>query len=146
MNLNNILKLLGVSLVALAIGGVVGYEYAPDKVRVEEKIIEKTVHEKDTKTTKEYDPITGKLTKEVEETKDKQTNTESKDKTTEKSKDSKHYALKGGVVVNPRSLSDKPFARVGGEVKLPILPLWIGAEGDVNISRPLVGGYIRMEF
>lgn len=146
MELNNILKLIGVALVALAIGGILGYYQAPDKIKIQEKIVEKTVHEKDTRVTKEFDPVTGKITKEVDETKDKQTNTESKDKTTEKSKDSKHYALKGGVVVNPRSPADKPFARIGGEVKLPILPLWIGAEGDVNISRPLVGAYLRMEF
>lgn len=146
MDFKNILKLLSVGLVSLAIGGLLGYFEAPDKVKTVEKIVEKTVKEKDIKTTKEYDPATGKLTKETTETKDKETNTESKDKTVEKTKDSKHYALKGGVVVDPRNLGNKPFLRVGGEVKLPILPVFLGVEGDINIDRPLVGLYGRMEF
>lgn len=146
MELQNILKLLVVGLVALAIGGIVGYEYAPDKVKTVEKIVEKTVKEKETKVTKEYDPNTGKVTKETTETKDKETNIESHDKTTEKTKDQKHYAIKGGIVVDPRNLSDKPLARVGGEVKLPVLPVFLGVEGDLNVNRPLVGVYLRMEF
>jgi len=146
MDFKNILRLTGIGLVSLAIGGLLGYSYAPDKVKTVEKIVEKTIKEKDTKTTKEFDPATGKLTKETTETKDKETNIESKDKTTEKSKSQKMYSMKAGVAVNPRSLNDKPIVRLGGDIKLPVFPIYIGAEVDINVNRPLVGAFLRMEF
>lgn len=136
--------LLGILLLVGAYGA--GYYFAPDKIKTVEKIVEKIVKEKDEKVTKEYDPNTGKLTKETHETKEKDTNSNETDKTTEKSKIQKTYALKGGVSVNPRDLNAKPVPRLGAEVRLPIFNSWLGVEGDVNIDRPLVGGYLRVEF
>jgi len=146
MNLNNILKMLAISIVAIAIGGVLGYTFAPDKVVIQEKIIEKTIVQKDEKTTKKYDKDTGKLIEETKETKQKETNVTKTDKSTEKTKSQKMYSVKAGVGINPRSLSDKPFYRVGSDVKIPVFPVYVGAEVDLSIDKPLTSLYLRMEF
>ena len=121
---------------ALGIGGAVGYFYAPDKIKTVEKIVEKTIKEKDTKNTKRYDPITGKLIEEIAETKDKETNIESTSKTTEKSKSQKQWAVKGGVALNPKDLSGKLVPRIGFETALPIFQASAGIEADINIDNP----------
>lgn len=142
----NYLKLLAAGIILLAVGGGLGYYYAPDKIKIQEKIVEKIVIEKDEKVVKKYDPITGKLIEETKETKEKETNTSQKNKSTEKEKTQKHYAIKGGAAINPRDLSGKLIPRVGGEMRLPIFSSWVGVEADINIDRPLVGAYLRLEF
>jgi hypothetical protein len=143
------LKLIGLGIVLVIAGYGIGYFAAPDKIKIEEKIIEKekTVKEENKKVTEEYDPNTGKVTKRIEETGKKETNTNStqKDKTTEKEKTRKMWALKGGVALDPRK-DMKLTPRVGGEVRLPIFNSWVGVEADINIDRPLVGAYLRLEF
>ena len=146
MDFQNILRLTLSVIVALAIGGGIGYFYAPDKVKTVEKIVEKTIREKDTKNTKKYDPITGKLIEEIAETKDKETNIESKEKIVEKTKSQKQFAVKGGVAINPRDLNAKPIPRIGLETRLPFMDSAIGFEGDINLDRPLLGAYIRIGF
>lgn len=146
MDFANILKLTLGGIILLALGLALGYWYAPDKVKTVEKVVEKTITEKDTKTTKEYDPTTGKLTKEVHETKDKLTNIESNEKTVEKSKTQKQFALKGGVAINPRNLSGKLIPRFGLETRIPLWDLSLGVEADININQPLIGTYLRLGF
>jgi hypothetical protein len=141
----NILKLIGIGLLIGIVSYGMGYFFAPDKVRIEEKIVEKVVHEKDTKVTKEYDPNTGKLTKEIEESKDKLTNIDSKDKTVEKSKSQKTYAVKVGAVVNPRNLNAKIIPRIGLEIAVPFFDLFLGTETDIS-TNPTVGLYLREAF
>ena len=141
----NYVKIAFALIIALAVGGGLGYYFAPDKIKIEEKIVEKIVKEKDEKTTKKYDPITGKLIEETKETKEKETNKTEKDKTTEKEKTQKHYAVKGGVALNPRDPNGHT-PRVGGEMRLPFCNSWVGVEADNNINRPLIGGYLRVEF
>lgn len=141
------LGLLGLLLLVLSYGA--GYFFAPDKVKTVEKIVEveKKVIEQHTKVVKEYDPSTGKLTKETDETGTKETNTETTktDKETEKTKTSKTYAIKAGIA-KVVSNTSKPFPRVGGEVRLPFFNSWLGAEGDITLSQPTVGAYLRLEF
>lgn len=140
MDFQNLIKLLAVGIVALAIGGIVGYNQAPERIKTVDKIVEKEVvkivHEK-------FDPTTGKIIERTttDETKNN-TSTSTKEQTL---KAQKHYALKGGAVINPRD-PGKPVYRVGVETKLPVLPLWLGAEGDISISAPNAGLYLRMEF
>lgn len=146
----NILKLVLGGLLLLTLGLGIGYFEAPDKIKTVEKIVEveKKVTETDHKTTKEYDPNTGKITKETEETGTKITDTETKktDKETEKTKTQKQYALKGGVAINPRDLSGKLIPRVGAEIALPFFSSSLGIEGDINLSNPLIGAYVRVGF
>jgi len=146
MDFKNILRLILSIIVALGIGGAIGYFYAPDKIKTVEKVVEKTIKEKDTKNTKKYDPITGKLIEEIAETKDKETNIESTSKTTEKSKSQKQWAVKGGVALNPKDLSGKLVPRIGFETALPIFQASAGIEADINIDNPLVGIYARIPF
>ena len=145
MDFNNFLKLTLGGIILLVVGGGLGYYYAPDKIKVEERIVEKVIIQKDTKDTKKYDPITGKLIEETHEVKDKQTNVDTKEKVTEKTKTQKTYAVKVGVfkVVNN---SDSPKPRVGVEIRLPFFNTWLGAEGDISSKDPTVGVYGRMEF
>lgn len=148
MDFKNILRLLGIGLLALTIGIALGYHFAPDKIRIQEKIIEKEkiVKEEYTKKTKKYDKD-GKVIEEIDEKGSKQTdiNTKKTDKTTEKEKTQKHYAIKGGAVLNPRD-PNGIIPRVGAEMRLPFFNSWIGAEVDINVNKPLVGGYLRVEF
>lgn len=141
------LALLGLILLALAYGS--GYYFSPDKIKTVEKVViqEKVVKEEHIKTIKIYDPNSGKLVKETDETGTKETNQEttSKDKETEKTKSSKHYAIKGGVVKALNSTT-APTYRIGSEVALPFFNSWLGVESDVSISRPTLGGYLRLEF
>lgn len=150
MELNNIFKLTLAGLLVLTIGTGLGYYLMPTKTKTVEKVVEKEVTKKEEykKTKKRYDPKTGKVIEETQETGTKETNSnETKtSKTVEKSKDQKHYALKGGAAVNPRDLSGKLVPRVGGEVRLPFFDTFIGIEGDINIKNPLLGVYTRVEF
>lgn len=146
MDFKNILRLTLSIIVALAIGGAMGYFYAPDKIKTVEKIVEKTIKEKDTKNTKKYDPITGKLIEEVAETKDKETNIETNEKTVEKTKSQKQWAIKGGVAINPKDLTSKLIPRIGIETRLPFMDSSLGIEGDINLDRPLIGIYGRIGF
>ena len=146
MDFKNILRLTLSVIVALAVGGGLGYYYAPDKIKTVEKVVEKTIKEKDTKNTKRYDPITGKLIEEVAETKDKETNIETNEKTVEKTKSQKQWAIKGGVAINPRDLTSKLIPRIGFESALPIFQISAGVEVDINTNQPLVGLYLRMPF
>lgn len=145
----NYLKLLLAGLILLAIGGGLGYHYAPEKVKEVEKIVEKEkiVKEEYKKKTKKYDKD-GKLIEESEESgnKESKTNEQKKEKEIEKIKDKKMYAVKGGAVINPRDLSGKVIPRVGVEMRLPLFNSWVGAEADINVDRPLIGGYLRLEF
>jgi hypothetical protein len=150
MNLNNILRLLAVGIVALAIGYGTGYFYSPTKVREVEKIVEKekkTVEE-NKKIVERFDPNTGKLTERIEETgkKETETNTKKKEKELEKQQNKKMWAFKAGGVVNPRDLEHSIVPRVGTEVRLPVFNSWLGAEADISINRPLFGLYLRVEF
>lgn len=135
-------------LVALSIGLGLGYYMAPDKVVIQEKIVEKEVTKKEEykKKTKKYDPDTGKIIEDTEETGTKESNSNSTktDKTEEKSIDKKYYAIKAGVVV-PVTKLDNPTYRVGGELRLPLFNSWVGSEVDIKMN-PNVGLYLRMEF
>lgn len=142
----NITKLIILGITILIVGIGIGYTQLPTKIKIEEKIVEKIVHERDEKTTKEYDPITGKVIKETIETKDKETSSTKTDKTVEKEQAKKVWAVKGGISVDPRDLSGRLIPRVGAEMRIPLFGLWLGAEGDVSLSRPSVGLYGRMEF
>lgn len=139
--------LIGIAALVLAFG--LGYFEAPDKIKTVEKIveIEKKTTEEHKKTTKEYDPNTGKIIKETDEsgTKVTDSNTTKVDKETTKEKTTKTYALKAGVakVLNN---TDKPFPRLGAEVRLPFFSSWLGAEVDATLSSPSVAGYLRVEF
>ena len=149
MDFKTVLKLTIAGLVILTIGTGVGYYMAPTKVKTETKIVEveKKVTEQHKKTIKVYDPHTGKVIKETEETGSKvtETDTTKTDKNTEKSQDKKMYALKGGVAVDPLD-NLKLTPRVGGEIRLPFFNSWAGAEADINTGHPNVGAYLRMEF
>ena len=137
----NYLKLLLAGLILLAVGGGLGYYYAPEKIKTVDRVVEKevvkTVHEK-------YDPVTGKVVERTE-------STETKDKTSKSTKEEilktkKQYAVKAGAVINPRDISGKIIPRVGAEVRLPFFSSFAGLEGDINIDRPLIGAYLRLEF
>lgn len=144
------LKIAALVIVAAALGVGFGYALAPDKIKIEEKIVEREVTKKEDylKNTKEYDPATGKVVKETNESGTKVTNSETTktDKTTEKEKTRKLWAAKGGVAINPRDLNAKIIPRVGAEVRLPIFDSWAGIEADVNLDKPLLGAYLRVEF
>ena len=146
----NYLKLSLIGLGIFAIGLAIGYSQMPDKIKTVEKIVEKETTKKEEykKTQKRYDPKTGKVIEETQETGTKETNSnETKtDKTTEKSKSRKLYAVKVGAAINPRDLTAKAIPRVAGEIALPFFNTWVGIESDLNISRPLLGVYGRMEF
>lgn len=144
----NILKIIAAVILALALGYGLGYFYSPSKIREVEKIVEKekVVKEEKKKVTEKFDKSTGKLIERIEETGNKETNvnTKKKEKELEKQKDQKMWAAKAGVAVNPFDNSLTP--RVGGEVRLPIFNSWAGLEADINIDRPLLGVYLRLEF
>lgn len=143
------LKLLATAIVVFAIGAGLGYYYAPDKIKVQEKIVEKEVVKKEEykKKTKKYDKD-GKLVEESEETGNKQTNsnTSKNESSSEKEKTRKMWALKGGIAFNPRDMSANLIPRIGAEVRLPIFDSWFGVEADFNINRPLIGTYVKVEF
>lgn len=143
----NYLKLILAGIVILTIGTGIGYWLAPEKVREVEKIVEKekVVKEEYKKRTKKFDKD-GKLKEETEETGTKESKTNTEKKTTEKEtiKEKKIWAAKSGVAINPRDNSLTP--RIGGEVRLPLFNSWIGVEADINVDRPLIGGYLRLEF
>jgi hypothetical protein len=140
INFKNILRLFGVSIVFLAIGGGVGYYYAPEKIVTKDKIVEKEVtkiiHEK-------FDPVTGKVTERTTTDETKNT-TETKSKV-ETLKPKKHYAIKGGVATDFKD-NMKLIPRAGVEIRLPFFDSWIGVEGDINLAHPIMGLYGRMEF
>lgn len=146
--MNNI-KYILIGIAALVLSYGMGYYFSPDKIKTVEKIveIEKKITEEHKKTTKVYDPITGKIIKETDETGTKVTdsNTTKVDKEVTKEKTTKTYALKAGVakVLNN---TDKPFPRLGVEVRLPFFISWLGVEGDATLSSPSVAGYLRVEF
>lgn len=142
----NYLRLILGGLILLALGIGLGYYFSPSKIKIQEKVVEKIVTEKDEKITKKYDPKTGKLTEEVKETKEKETNTSKTSKTTEKSRDQKHYAVKAGAVFNPKDLNAKLTPRVGLEIRLPFFSSWAGVEGDISVSKPNLAVYGRVEF
>lgn len=131
--------LIALGLLGLAYGA--GYYYSPQKIKEVEKVVEKevikTVHDK-------YDPVTGKIIEHTETTDTKDTKSDKSKIETVKPK--KLYALKGGAVINPRDLSGKLIPRAGAEVRLPFFDSWAGLEADINIDRPLVGAYLRVEF
>lgn len=147
--MNNLLKAILAVVAALALGYGFGFYAAPEKVRVEERIVEKekVVKEEKKKITEKFDKDTGKVIEKVEETetKDTSTNTTKTDKVEEKSKDKKMYAVKAGVVV-PVTKLDQPSYRVGAEMRLPILNSWLGLEGDIKTSAPTIAAYLRVEF
>ena len=149
MDYNNIFKLTMAGIVILAIGAGLGYYLAPDKVvKVVDTDNKKTVDNNTTTTvTKKYDPNTGKVTEETNTTKNDSSVTTEKivDKSTTKEKTQKTYALKVGAV---KTLNDtsKPFARVGGEVRLPFFNTWLGADTDINLNHPAASLYGRIEF
>lgn len=142
-------KLALYALIILGVGYGFGYYLAPDKVRVEERIVEKEkiIKEENKKVTEKFDPSTGKVVERIEETGKKETNvnTNKKEKIEEKIKDKKLWAAKGGVATNLRD-PGKLVPRVGAEVRLPIFNSWVGVEADIDVNRPLVGGYLRVEF
>jgi len=140
MDFKNILRLTLSVIVALAIGGGVGYFYAPEKIITKDKIVEKEV----TKIVREkFDPNTGKVIERevIDETKNS-TETKTKEETL---KSKKYYAIKGGVAADPKD-GMKLIPRLGAEVRLPFFNSWLGVEGDVNLAHPIVGLYGRMEF
>lgn len=146
MEFKNILRLLGVGILAMTIGVGLGYRYAPDKIKIQEKIVEKEVVKKEeySKKTKKYDKD-GKVVEESEEKGTKQTdvNTKKTDKTTEKQKTQKNYAIKAGIAKSLTN-SDNPTYRVGAEVRLPVFNSWLGGEIDTDDVK--AGVYLRMEF
>ena len=143
------LKLVGYFVLAAVIGAGLGYYYAPDKVRIQEKIVEKTkiIKQEDKKITEKFDPSTGKIVERIEETKNKETsvNQTDKEKTKETLKTKKSYALKGGVAV-PLDDFNKQIPRVGAEIRLPFFNSWAGLEADVDMKSPKLGAYLRLEF
>jgi hypothetical protein len=149
MNIKNILQLLAAGIVILAIGYGLGHFYAPEKVREVEKIVEKEkkTKQEDKKITERFDPNTGKVIERIEETKKKETetNTTKKETEIEKIKDKKMWAVKGGVAVAVKD-PNKLVPRIGTEVRLPVFNSWLGAEGDFELANPKVGLYLRLEF
>ena len=140
MDFSSMLKTAAAVLIALVIGGGLGYYYAPEKIKTVDKIVEKevtkVVHEK-------FDPTTGKV---IERTTTDETKNNTSTKTKEEIlKTKKHYAVKGGVAMDPRD-NMKLIPRVGAEVRLPIFDSWAGIEGDVNLAHPILGAYLRVEF
>lgn len=148
MDFKNILRLLCVGLLALTIGAALGYRFAPDKIKIQEKIVEKEkiIKEEYSKKTKKYDKD-GKIIEEIDEKGSKQTdiNTKKMDKITEKEKTQKHYAVKAGVVKSVKNLGN-PTYRVGAELRLPVFNSWVGGEVDIDIKDPKAGLYLRLEF
>lgn len=137
----NIIKLIILCTITFIIGMGIGFYFLPEKIKTVDKIVEKEVikviHEK-------FDPVTGKV---VERTTTDETKNNTSTKTKEEIiKSKKQYAVKGGAAINPRDLSGKLIPRVAAEVRLPFFNSWLGVEGDINIDRPLVGGYLRLEF
>lgn len=153
----NKLKLALIGAVLFAVGTAVGYYLLPDKVKIEtkEKIVykTKTTKEENKKVTEKFDPETGKVVERIEETGSKETVTDSvkneKNKTIEKEKTQKNYALKVGqrFSIGIKDLNVKPQATVvGGEIRIPqvaFTPGWVGVEVDSNLDAGL---YLRWEF
>lgn len=133
---------IAISVGAFALGLSLGYYLSPAKI--EEKIIEKTrvVREESKKVTNRYDVQTGKIKETIVETGTKETESHKKDKE-KKITNQKNFALKVGVSGRLQSRSYVP--RVGGEVRLPLFNLWIGADIDLQKS-PTFGPYLRLEF
>ncbi len=154
----NIFKKILIGLVVLALAYGAGYYFAPDKIKIKEKVVEKIVEVekeinlKEKEVIEKYDPITGKLIERIVRDKEKNSKKTEEKKETKKEKEKetikekKLYAVKGGAVVNPRDITGKLIPRVGAEMRLPVFNSWVGAEADINIDRPLVGAYIRLEF
>lgn len=147
--MKEMLKNVSILIVVAVVAGGAGYYYAPSKVKIEEKIIEKEkeVNLKEKEVIEKYDPVTGKLVSRI--IRDKEKNTKNKEdkseKIIEKSKDQKHYALKFGLA-QAFTKADKPVYRVGGEIRLPFFNSWLGAETDIELDKPKLGIYGRMEF
>ena len=145
----NYFKLALAGIIILAIGTGIGYFMAPDKIKIEEKIVEKikTIVEENKKVTEKFDPATGKVVERIQETGTKQTNvnTTKNEKTTEKEKTRKMWAVKAGVAKQLNS-TDGYIPRLGGEVRLPFFNSWLGVEADLVLDRPTLGGYLRVEF
>jgi hypothetical protein len=140
------------ALIVVAVGALgygAGYFYAPDKIKVKEKIVYKTkrVKEENRKETKKYDPVTGNLIEETVETGTKETNTDTikRDKKKETIKSKKMWALKAGGYT-PVTDPGKIRPRVGGEFRLPVFSSWVGVEADIDIKDPTAGVYLRLEF
>jgi len=148
MDFKNILQLLGIGVLALAIGYGTGYFYAPEKIKEIEKIVEKekTTKQEYKKKTKKFDKE-GKVTEETEETgtKESKSNTQKNEKTREQIKEKKMWAAKAGVGV-PVKDPNRYVPRVGGEVRLPIFNSWVGTEVDLEVKDPKLGMYLRLEF
>lgn len=130
---------LGLSFIA---GLSFGYYLTPAKV--EEKIVEKTkvVREESKKVTNRYDVKTGKVQEIIIETGTKETDIKQKKKE-KKIENQKNFAIKVGGTRGLRD--DRLGIRVGGEARLPIFNLWLGAEIDLKKS-PTLGPYLRLEF
>lgn len=155
--MDQLLKNLGILLVVAAVAAGAGYYFAPDKIKIEERVVEKVVEVekevnlKEKEVIEKYDPVTGKLIERIVRDKEKnskkkeeKTETE-KEKIIEKTKEQKHYAVKAGIV-QALNKAEKPTYRVGAELRLPIFNSWIGGEVDIDLDKPKAGAYLRMEF
>lgn len=142
-------KQIIIALGILFLGIGLGYYFAPDVVKKTSKTeTKKDVSTEDNQTiTKKFDPQTGKVIEEkIETSKKKDTSTETtKEKTIDKEKTQKTYAVKVGMAKTLNS-TNLPIYRVGAEVRLPIFSSWLGAEGDIDLSQPKLGAYLRLEF
>lgn len=147
MNLS-LSKQILVALAILALGLGLGYYFAPNIVKVTNKVDEKKdVNTEDNQTiTKKFDPKTGKVIEEkIETSKKKDTTTETiKEKTVDKEKVSPQWAIKVGAIKDLTNLS-KPYPRIGAERRL-LGPFWIGGEIDITQTAPSGGLYLRLEF
>jgi len=152
-----VLKNILILLVVAALGIGAGYYFAPDKIKIQEKVVEKVVEVekevnlKEKEVIEKYDPVTGKLVsriirdKEKNSKKSEEKKETEKEKIVEKIKEQKHYAVKFGVA-SALNKAEKPVYRVGGELRLPFFNSWLGAETDIELDKPKLGIYGRMEF
>lgn len=147
--LKKYLVMAGALLVVYGVGLGMGYYMAPSKVKESNKTdsTDTKETEKTEKVTEKFDPVTGKVIEKTTETGTKKTNTKEKstEKTVEKTKDSKLWAVKLGVAKTLTN-AEKPFPRLGAEVRIPFFNSWVGAEADIKLNNPTAGAYLRLEF
>ena len=153
----NKLRLALYAALIFAVGTAIGYYLMPDKVKIEtkEKIVykTKTTKEENKKVTEKFDPETGKVVERIEETGTKETTTDTikneKEKSIEKERTRKNYALKVGqrFSIDYKDLQVGPGVPVvGGEIRIPQIaftPGWVGIELDSKLDAGL---YLRWEF
>ena len=145
------LRLILIAILILVAGLGLGYYFAPDKIEIKEKVVYRTdVEKEETKTvTEKFDPNTGEVVERVTETgkKERTIDTIEQEKEEKREKTKKTYALKLGAATPLNGdIGRTIIPRVGGEVRLPFFNSWAGLEADVDIKRPSVGAYIRLEF